>query len=183
MRTYRTIEEAAEEVFKDCKKAAIKAAQEASKKAMDDLYAMTVSCLRTYYNEYQPTGYSRTYHLIDSFVPYVNDVKVDGDTLICSGGVEFDPSRIAGIYHASQNLTGIERIPLEEWIIDNFLAGIHPRTNGSPMPGGGEYESSKFQSDFVPGVEIQKYIDNYDETFDRNFYRAVGKQILRMMRK
>jgi hypothetical protein len=175
----RTIDEAIDEVFKDYKKAFKVAAQEASEAARDDLYANAVSCLERYYNDYKPESYNRTYSLMDSFVPYVNPVQERGDELLCSAGVEFDPIGIAGTYYGSEIYSPTD----PEWIIANFLAGIHPRTDGSQVVGGGNYEDQKYYGDFVPAEEMQRYIDRYDYTFDRNFRRSVSKQILRAMRK
>ncbi len=175
----RTIDEAIDEVFKDYKKAFKVAAKEATDIAKDDLYANAVSCLAQYYDDYKPESYNRTYSLLESFVPYSNEVIENGDELICSAGVEFDPSRIANTYYGSEIYSPTD----SEWIIANFLAGIHPRTDGSQIVGGGNYEDQKYYGDFVPAEEMQKYIDIYDYTFDRNLRRAVSKQILRAIRK
>ena len=175
----RTIDEAIDEVFKDYKKAFKVAAQEASETAKDDLYANAVSCLVQYYNEYSPTSYNRTYSLMESFVPYVNPVSEQGDELVCSAGVLFDPDRIANTYSGSQIYSPTDG----DWIIANFLAGIHPRTDGSPIIGGGNYEHEAYYGSFVPAEEMQKFISSYNYTFDRNFRRAVSKQILRSIRK
>jgi hypothetical protein len=175
----RTIDEAIDEVFKDYKKTFKVAAQEASEAARDDLYANAVSCLVRYYEDYDPTSYNRTYSLMDSFVPYVNQVQEQGDSLLCSAGVEFDASRIANIYYGSKAYSPAD----SDWIIANFLAGIHPRTDGSSIVGGGNYEDQKYYGSFVPEDEMQKFIDKYDHTFDQNFRRSVSKQILRKIRK
>ena len=175
----RTIDEAIDEVFKDYKKAFKVAAQEASEAARDDLYANAVSCLVQYYEDYDPTSYNRTYSLMESFVPYVNPVRESGDSLLCSAGVEFDPARIANTYYGSDIYSPTD----SDWIIANFLAGIHPRTNGSSVVGGGNYEREAYYGSFVPAEEMQRFIDRYDYTFDRNFRRSVSKQILRSMRK
>lgn len=175
----RTIDEAIDEIFKDYKKAFKVAAQEATEQAKKDLHANAVSCLVRYYEDYDPTSYNRTYSLMESFVPYANPVQEMGDTLICSAGVEFDPSRIDNTYYGSEIYSPTD----SEWIIANFLAGIHPRTDGSSVPGGGNYEHEKYYGSFVPAEEMQKYINSYDYAFDRNFKRAVSKQILRAMRK
>ena len=175
----RTIDEAIDEVFKDYKKAFKVAAQEASETARDDLYANAVSCLVRYYEDYDPTSYNRTYSLMESFVPYVNLVREQGDSLLCSAGVEFDSNRIANTYYGSEIYSPAD----SDWIIANFLAGIHPRTNGSGVVGGGNYEHEAYYGSFVPAEEMQKFIDGYDYTFDRNFRRSVSKQILRSMRK
>ena len=175
----RTIDEAIDEIFKDYQKAFKVAAQEASEVARDDLYANTVSCLVRYYEDYNPTSYNRTYSLMESFVPYVNPVHESGDSLLCSAGVEFDPTRIANTYYGSEIYSPVD----SDWVIANFLAGIHPRTNGSSVVGGGNYEYEAYYGSFVPAEEMQKFIDRYDYTFDRNFRRSVSKQILRSMRK
>jgi hypothetical protein len=99
--------------------------------------------------------------------------------LTCSAGVLFDPDRIANIYSGSEIYTPTD----SEWIIANFLAGIHPKTDGSSIVGGGNYENEKYYGSFVPAEEMQRYINGYDYTFDRNLRRAVSKQILRTMRK
>jgi hypothetical protein len=175
----RTIDEAIDEVFKDYKKAFKVAAKEASEVARDDLYTNAVSCLVRYYEDYDPTSYNRTYSLMDSFVPYVKPVRESGDSLLCSAGVEFDPVRIATTYYGSDIYSPTD----SDWIIANFLAGIHPRTNGSVVVGGGNYENEAYCGSFVPAEEMQKFIDRYDYTFDKNFKRSVSKQILRYMRK
>ena len=180
------LDEAIEEVYKDYKKAIKKAAQEAINKAKDDLHAKAVSCLVSYYNDYDPTSYDRTYSLIESFVPYADEVKETRAGLVCRAGVIFDPNRIAGAYSGSEIYTPTDG----EWIISNFLAGIHPRTDGYNIKLGtleyvsnsGNYEKEKYQGSFVPAEELQKYIDRYYDTFDKNYRRAIAKQVLRKVR-
>ena len=173
------LDEAIEEVFKDYKKAIKNAAQEATEKAKEDLYTNAVSCLVKYYEDYDPTSYNRTYSLIDSFVPYANPIRESAEGFVCTAGVEFDSGRIAFTYSGSEIYSPTD----SEWIIANFLNGIHPRTDGSTVVGGGNYEYEKYQGGFVPSEEMQKFIDRYYRTFDRNYRRAVGKQVLKTIRK
>lgn len=185
----RTLDEAIDEVFKDYKKAFKVAAQEATEQARKDLYANAVSCLDQYYRDYEPNvftddngllyGYVRTYSLINSFVPYANSIREVGDGFYCSAGVNFDPSKIENTYYGSAIYSPTDA----EWIISNFLAGIHPRTNGSQSVGGGNYENEAYYGSVVPAEIMQRYIDGYDRTFDRNFRRSVSKEILRAIRK
>lgn len=177
--TIKGLDEAIEEVFKDYKKVIKVAAQEATEKAKEDLYANAVSCLVQYYEDYIPTSYNRTYSLMDSFVPYASPVREGAGGFVCTAGVLFDADRIANTYSGSEIYTPTDA----EWIIANFLSGIHPRTDGSTIVGGGNYENEKYQGDFVPAEEMQKFIDRYYDTFDRNYRRAVSKHILRTMRK
>lgn len=173
------LDKAIDEIFKDYKKAIKEAAQEATEKAKEDLYANAVSCLVSYYDNYEPTSYNRTYSLIDSFVPYADKVKESSAGFICRAGVEFDPSKIEGMYNGSEIYSPTDG----EWIISNFLAGIHPRTNGSRVVGGGNYEYEVYYGSFVPAEEMQRYIDRYYYIFDRNYRRAISKQVLRAIRK
>jgi hypothetical protein len=173
------LDDAIEEVFKDYKKAIKVAAQEATEKAKEDLYANAVSCLVRYYEDYDPTSYNRTYNLIESFVPYANPVKESTEGFVCTAGVLFDANRIADTYSGSEIYTPTDA----DWIISNFLNGIHPRTDGSTAVGGGNYEYEKYQGSFVPAIEMQSFIDKYYDTFDRTYRRALGKQVLETMRK
>lgn len=172
----RTLDEAVEELFKDYKKAIKVAAQEATEKAKNDLYINSISCLVNYYDDYLPTSYNRTYSLIESFVPYSKPIKEKYDGYICVAGVEFDPSKIATTYSGSAIYSPTDA----EWIIDNFLMGIHPRTDGSREVGGGNYESEKYQGDFIPAYEMQKYIDRYYDVFDKNLRSALSRQVLKL---
>ena len=154
------LDEAINEVFKDYKKAIREAVKEATEKAKEDLYANAVSCLVAYYEDYDPTSYNRTYSLINSFVPYQDITEYKDGSFRCVAGVEFDPSKIQGTYYGSEiysNPNGTDA----EWIISNFLSGIHPRTNGSTEVGGGNYEHEAYYGSFIPAEEMQKYIDRY----------------------
>lgn len=185
----KTLDQAIDEVFKDYKKAIRVAAQEATNKAKDDLYANAVSCLVKYYDDYTPNvwrdkngylyGYDRTYSLINSFVPYANPVREVADGFICTAGVEFDANKIQGLYHGSEIYSDTDA----EWIISNFLNGIHPRTDGSTIPGGGNYENEKYYGSFVPSFEMQKFVDSYNRKFDENFRFALSKQVLKLTGK
>lgn len=175
----KDLDKAIEEVFKDYKKAIKIAVQEATEKAKDDLYAHAVSCLVEYYKDYNPTSYNRTYSLIDSFVPYANPVRESAEGFVCTAGVLFDENRIANTYYGSDIYSPTDA----EWIISNFLNGVHPRTDGSRVIGGGNYEYEKYQGSFVPAEEMQKFIDRYYDTFDRNYTRALSVQVLKVMRK
>lgn len=175
----QAIDEAADEILKDYKKAFKAAAEDATKRAKNDLYSNAVSCLVQYYEDYDPTSYNRTYRLMESFVPYTNPVRENGDVLICSAGVEFDPSRIENVYYGSEIYSPADA----EWIIENFLTGIHPRTDGSGVVGGGNYEYETYYGGFVPATEMQKFIDRYDYTFYQNFRRSVSKQVLKSIRR
>ena len=173
----KTIDEAIDELFKDYKKAIKKAAQEATNKAKDDLYVHSLSCLIGYYNDYpDPSRYNRTYNLMNCFVP-LQRVTETADGFDCMAGIGYNPARLDYVYSGSQKYDPTD----SEWIVDNYLAGIHPRTDGSREVGGGDYENQKYQGSFVPWNEMQKYIDGYNDKFNKNFRFALSKQIMKLM--
>ena len=173
------LDAAVDELFKDYKKAIKNAAEDAINKAENDIYLKSLSCLIEYYNEYNPSSYNRTYNLWQCFVPYTNSAKETTSGFICAAGVEYNAQKIEGIYHGSNIYSDTDA----EWIIDNYLQGIHPRTDGSREIGGGNYENEKYQSTFVPAYEMQLYLDNYRHTFDENFRTALSKQVLKLTAK
>ena len=176
MAKHKTIDEAVEELFKDYKKALKVAAKEATEKAKEDLYKNAVSCLVLYYNDYIPSSYERTHQLINSFVKYSNPIKETKDGFECIAGVIFDANKIDDAYDGSELYTPTDG----QWIIDNFLAGIHPKTNGSRVVGGGNYENEKYYGDFVPSYEMQKYLDSYRYIFYNHLDFSLSKQVLKL---
>lgn len=175
----KTLDAALDELFKDYQMAVKIAAQEATDKAKDDLYNNALSCLVQYYEDYSPSSYDRTYSLKDCFVPYASKVRESANGYICRAGVSFDPSLLADTYSGSDIYTPTD----PEWIIDNYLAGIHPRTDGSMMAGGGNYDNEKYYGSFVPSFEMQRFIDGYNYTFYDNFRLSLAKQVLKIMKK
>jgi hypothetical protein len=136
-----------------------------AKEAVKDIHEGAVSILHSHYYAWKPArrfktkgkggkyknrskkkwvkgGYTRTYSLEHSFVSSYN-VKQTQKSVICEIGVTYSPSALKDYvdsnniiqYTASKNVLGTERKPLEEWIINNFLEGRHPYTDGSTEPG------------------------------------------------
>ena len=83
----RTIDQAIDELVKDYKRVAEKAAKYSAKKMKDDIFSRSLKILQKYYDNYtgytgQPKSYNRTYRLQDSFVPFSN-VTTHNDKIIC----------------------------------------------------------------------------------------------------
>ena len=175
----KNLDKAVDELFKDYKKAIKNAAEDAIGRAGKDIYTKSLSCLIEYYNEYDPSSYNRTYSLWQCFVPYTNSVKETTSGFICAAGVEYNPSLLEGTYSGSEIYSPTDA----EWVIENYLNGIHPRTDGSREVGGGNYENEKYQGRFIPSYEMQLYLDNYRHTFEENFRTALSKQVLKLAAK
>lgn len=172
------IEKAVDKLYKDWDTAQKKAAEEALEKAKNDIYANAVSCLVLYYEDYNPHSYDRTYNLINCFEPYANLVKTK-DGYKCEVGVEFKAENI--IYNGSKKWRPTD----SQWIIDNFLKGVHTRTNGLSIPGLDieYYEYQEIQGQHVPQDIMQNFINNYNDVFYDNMRFSMIKQILDLTKK
>lgn len=157
----KTLDQAIDEVVKEYKAAAKIAAEYATKKIKEDIYERSLQVLQKYYDNYvknigRPRSYDRTYTLKNSFVPF-SQVVTHGDEIQCSMGIIYDYTRLDGYYYGSKKYQPTD----SEWILNNYLDGIHPTTNGSSIP-------KDFIGPLLYGQERAKYIpvkDQYSPTF------------------
>lgn len=167
----RGIEEEINRVFRNYEKSLTKAMQYAADEAEWDIMREAESCLIQYYKNYKPRQYSRLDRfqgdefteiagLRTAFLPY-NEVKKDGDAIIAQAGVVYDSSRLDGLYwsRASQKP---EFNPVSgDWVLENYLNGIHPTTDqfGAYIP----------ISDHVsPKQTMEGFLEEYYNTFAKN---------------
>ena len=104
-------------------------------KAVRDIYKFSISCIDQYYANYTPSIYDRTYQLYNTVSPLV-EISDGGDTMSATVGVRFDASGLGTHYHSTRwgTVQGVEN-GYEADILSDFLDGIHPMTDGSPLPG------------------------------------------------
>jgi hypothetical protein len=141
------------------------ATENVAKEAVKDIHNGAVNILHNHYYAWKPKkrfktkadggkykngskkkwargGYTRTYSLEHSLVSSY-DVRRTDKNVICEISVSYSPSALKdyvesnniSAYTASKNVLGTQRAPLEEWVINNFLEGRHPYTDGSSEPG------------------------------------------------
>ena len=135
----RTIDDIVNDIVTKKYKPLLKEAVEhVAKQAEKDIYNKAVNVLiKYYYGGYDPSSYYRTGALIQSIVPFSN-IKLTGsgknEFVECTVGVEYSPQALenylSGFEYAYQGSNKYGQ-PEAEWVIENFLAGKHPRTNGS----------------------------------------------------
>ena len=173
------IEKAVDQIYKNYETAQEKAIKEALEIAKNDIAANAVSCLLAYYDDYKPNSYNRTYSLINCFVPYTNYIKTK-DGYECEAGVEFQAEKLNYVW--SQ---GRSDIFYQQRVIDNFLAGIHTRTNGLDIPGLEleYYDYQEIQGAHVPWDIMQNFKNNYDDIFRSNLRMSMTRQILEKANK
>lgn len=138
------------------------ATENVTKEAVKDIYDGAVSILHDHYYAWKPKKRfktksgggkykngskkkwvkGRTDSLKHSFVSSYN-VERKQKNVICEIGIKYSPSALKNYvdsnnifeYTPSNNVLKTKRRPLEEWIINNFLEGRHPYTDGSSEPG------------------------------------------------
>ena len=128
-------------IINDCQTIAVEAVKNAANKAQTDILQEAKSYLQKYYSNYIPKYYKRTYHLQNAITPVFED-RSTSKTISIEVGVEYDSSKLKGHYKSNSrfhqsgdvwkivtdhsHVTGDNGIPEPEWIMGNFLEGIHP---------------------------------------------------------
>lgn len=138
-----------EQVFNDVINNAVSVSNDVvrnvGQKVQIDMYNKANKTLEEYYADYSPKRYKRTYSLKRSIKPYTKTIS-SGEFLELEVGIEYDPSRLEGIYESNSyyhqdgdswisryndnfDNSGISNgIPESDWILNNFLEGLHPIT-------------------------------------------------------
>lgn len=170
----KTFNAAIDELMKNYESALKEAVEYASNEAVKDIYKESISCLERYYDSYDPTSYERTDSLWRAIVPYLT-IQQDKDKITSSVGVEYDAARIDGTYYGSKKYSPTD----STWILENYLRGVHPATDGSSSPGEAFYYENV--DSVSPTEYMTTYLNNYaNTTFHKNIITSFAKQIKRM---
>jgi hypothetical protein len=137
----KNIDAAFASIIKDCQTVAMEAVKNAAKKTQKDILKEADDYLQRYYNNYKPKKYKRTYQLQKAITPVVEDHSTNKSISI-EVGVEYDSSVLKGAYKSNSrwhqsgsawkpvtnytNFSADNGIPEPEWIMNNFLEGVHP---------------------------------------------------------
>ncbi len=186
----KSVEKLFAEILKDYKEVTFEAMKKAAIRAQTDIIDQAHSYLEQYYKNYTPKWYRRKKNLQRAIVPVYkfNKTRRRFNFTI---GVEYDDSKLDGLYksnspfHQSGNvwrssgfpIVGFgpeykqaikfdpERsdngVPESDWILDNYLVGIHPW-------GKQDRKKTTFQMEYFIRKQIPKRINGYvrEELFD-----------------
>lgn len=182
----KTLSKAVDDILKDYKSAMKDAVKFAAQQAEKDFMTKAHSCLQEYYDNFDPNRYDRTDTLQYAFLPY-NDIDYGRDKITGSVGVEYSAEVLeqlmpppeyskkgklihSGYYGSSQYQ------PVDTWwVIDNYLKGIHPYTDG----GINYYE---VKDDKSPNEKMDEFIKEYAKTWDQNVLFGLLSQVARKMK-
>lgn len=165
----KTINEILKELSKDYKSVLLKAVQKATDVACEDIYKFSMSCLERYYANYSPSSYERTDSLWHAIVP-IADVVDNGDTIISTAGVEYNASLLDAYVAGGDLYDGSAKYGKADgqWVIENYLMGIHPTTNGSRVSEFTEY--IPIQDSISTHELTDRYLRLYKNKFNNNVY-------------
>lgn len=163
MEQNRTIADILHELQKDYRAVLGRAVQQATKTASEDVYKFSMSVLERYYGNYAPSRYIRTDQLWRAAIP-VAEVELAGDVIAGVFGVDYDGSVLDGAYYGSKKYGH----PEGDWVLENYLLGIHPRTDGSSEPGGGNYDAEIWVDPVSPDASLKRYLRLYVRKFETN---------------
>lgn len=159
----KSFDEAIDKVLDRYEEILIKGMEVATRVVRKDVHKYALKCLEQYYANYPQFGgedemsYHRTHQLQNAIGPTSSKVKTNGKEAKVSVGVAYDPSALDGVYDGSKKYGH----PEGSWVLDNYLKGIHPTTNGASNPALVEYIKI-YDSDIgdkSPWEKMENYLD------------------------
>ena len=157
----KNLDKAIDSIFSRYNSNLRKAMEHASKQAEEDINWEAKSCLYRYYDNYEPNWYDRTDSLIQAFVP-INELTIKNDEIVAKVGIMYDPEKLEGVYYTEASQKDFFNPVDATWVLKNYLAGIHPRTNGYPIYGAG-LVYDPFVDPESPDATMKEYIQKYKE--------------------
>ena len=173
----KNLDKAIDSIFKRYNSNLKKAMEDAARQAEDDINFKAMSCLYRYYDNYDPNWYNRTDSLIQAFVP-INEVAVNKNEIVARVGVIYDPARLEGVYYSEASDKDFFNPVDSTWVLKNYLAGIHPRTNGYPIYAD-ELVYDPIIDTVTPDATMKEYIQQYKDTFDKNVLLWFARRVTR----
>lgn len=167
---------AIKELKKNYKQVLKEAVQYATEEARKDVHTRALTCLEEYYASYDPSSYNRSDSLRHAFLPYMN-IKSNSDYIISTVGVEYNADALEAYAGTSYNASRKYGRADASWIINNYLDGIHPTTDGSSIAGEAVY--TEIIDAISPTQKMDKYLDNYVNTFADNMYSYLAAYLMR----
>ena len=177
------VRSAVDDLLKNYKSSMTDAVNYACIEAQKDFLDKARTCLEEYYDNFDPTSYRRTESLDNAFLPYAN-VKFGTKKITGQVGVEYDPGRlnyVVGSKDYGERDFDDEKdiIPINEWVLQNYLNGIHPMTDGCRIPGEAIY--FELRDPVSPNEKMEQYRKDYSKTFDENILIHLLGQIAKKL--
>lgn len=167
MGTKKSFSNALDSVFAQYRRSLRKATKYASEIAQDEIEFKAKSCLYEYYDNFEPNIYKRTDTLVSAFVPYT-DLKLTKAKMKVSVGMGYDSSKLENMYFGSEKWSPVQGA----WVLDNYLNGIHPTTDGSYV----NAEYIPIYDGISPTEKMEGFLKEYIKTFSENILVSFVRQ-------
>lgn len=184
MAKHKKLDSAMKELEKNYKTVLKEAVEHASKEAKKEVHQKALTCLQEYYNNYledthEPKRYKRTESLRFAFVPYMN-IKSNNQQIISTVGIEYNPDILEAYaadsyYDASKKYDNVDG----QWVIENYLDGIHPTTDGSSIAGQAIY--MEVVDKISPTAKMREYLTDYKSDFINNMHTYLASYVVSKM--
>lgn len=164
----KTLDDALNYIYRNYVKCTQSAALYAATQAKEDVNNKAMNCVEQYYASFEPSIYRRTDSLRHAIVKHLQKKVMPDDRMIIEAGVIYDANRLQQYVQGNPAYDGSQKWrPVEAtYVIENFLQGIHPETDGSHIPGQVSYFECVAPP--IPEDEMAKYLNSYSSTFDDN---------------
>ena len=173
----KTLDQAIDELMRDYESALKVAVEYASSKAVEDIYKYSMTCLEEYYDSYFPSRYERSDSLWHAILPY-SEVFNNGKEIVSRVGVEYNPFVLEAYVNGNPAYEGSKAYgQVDAWyVLENYLEGIHPATNGSSNEDSVVYYENLDPES--PTDKMERYLNDYaSTTFHNNILISFAKQI------
>lgn len=171
---------AIKELKKNYKQVLMEAVQHATEEAQKDVYNKALTCLEEYYASYDPTSYRRSESLEYAFLPYKH-ITQNSSYIISTVGVEYNADLLAAYAGSSYDASKKHGRADANWVIDNYLDGIHPITDGSIIAGQAVY--MKIKDPVSPTEKMDIYLEQYAQTFRDNMNAYLAAYLVAYLMK
>lgn len=166
----RGIETALDDFKNNLRSIVVEASKKAAKKIQKDLVAEARKNIAKYYDQYDPDVYERTYDLQKTVIHrgFLNDNSTK-NTINLEIGFYYDSMGPHTLRGGSSKYNGNAD---PEWILDNFVEGIHPRTTKGYVYDPYQAESQNELMDKFVDRTMEKKIDKYMQS---ELIRAISR--------
>lgn len=204
-KTFKTVEDATQSIIDDYRRITRKVVKDVASTIQKDFLEEANSIMDEYYQEYTPRSYKRTKSLYNAILPYYNyfepKKRTGYDTEGLAGatvGIKYDANALKGLYSSnskyhqegknwndfySKSKSSANGITDPVWVLNNYLEGIHPTTNGYPL-NGDEFHYLPLAFNKSPEKKIEEWLDGYVASgkVEEYFFREYTRRLLSRLR-
>lgn len=155
-------------VLENAREAAVAAANKAAKKIFKDMKKEALNTLKYYYADYDPDYYDRTNNLYDNALSMIYEDHSTNNTVDIVISAKFSADSMGKYSRKGKAQYGVST---EDWVVDQFLEGIHPNT--------GKAQDNSRMANFM----MQNFIDNkVEDLVDKYMNEALLHEFTKRMK-